>query len=77
MPITFVGSNTQDSGGALSLTFSIPGAAQADDLILVAVKQSENTGAQVWDDDGGGGRGYTRLAYNRPAARRSLCRGPC
>ena len=29
------------------------------------MKQSENTGAQVWDDDGGGGNGWTQQAYNR------------
>lgn len=62
---SFIGSNTQDSAGALSLTFTVPAATTTDDFILVFVKQSENTGAQVWDDDGGGTNGYTRIAYNR------------
>lgn len=65
MAISHVGSNTQDSGGAQSLTFTVPAATTTDDLILVFVKQSENTGQQTWDDDGGGGNGYTRAAYNR------------
>ncbi len=70
MAISHVGSNTQDSGGAQSLTFTVPGATTTDDLILVFVKQSENTGAQVWDDDGGGGNGYTQIAYNRTTSGR-------
>lgn len=65
MAINFIASNTQDQGGANALTFSIPGAATSGDLLLVAVKQSENTTGREWDDNGGGGRGYTRLAYNR------------
>lgn len=65
MAITFVGSNTQDTAGGLSLTFGIPGAAQSGDFMLAAVKQSENTTGREWDDDGGGGNGWTRLAYNR------------
>ena len=65
MAISHIGSNTQDSGGAQSLTFTVPAAATTDDLILVCGKQSENTGQQIWDDDGGGGNGYTRAAYNR------------
>lgn len=65
MAITFVGSNTQDSAGALSLTFTIPAGATTDDFMVAFVKQSENTGQQTWDDDGGGGNGWTRLAYNR------------
>ncbi len=62
---SFVGSNTQDSAGALSLTFTVPAATTTDDFILVFVKQSENTTQRIWDDDGGGGNGYTRIAYNR------------
>ena len=65
MAISFIDSNVQDSGGALSLTFTVPAAAQAGDLILVFVKQSENTSERIWDDDGGGGNGYTREQYNR------------
>lgn len=66
MAISFIGSNVQDSAGALSLTFAFGGISyQADDFAIVLVKQSENTGQQIWDDDGGGGNGWTRLAYNR------------
>jgi hypothetical protein len=65
MAITYVAGNTQDSAGALSLTFTIPAGATTDDLMIAFVKQSENTGQQTWDDDGGGGNGWTRLAYNR------------
>lgn len=65
MAITFVDVNTQDAAAAQSLTFTIPASAQSDDLMIAFVKQSENTGQQTWDDDGGGGNGWTRLAYNR------------
>jgi len=56
---------TQDSAGAQSLTFTIPGGASSGDFMLVMVKQSENTAQQIWDDDGGGGNGWTRLDYHR------------
>ena len=65
MAISFVDVNTQDQAGAQSLTFTIPAGAQADDFMVAFVKQSENTGQQTWDDDGGGGNGWTQLAYNR------------
>lgn len=58
MEISFIGSNTQDSGGAQSLTLTIPAGASQNDFMVAFVKQSENTGAQVWDDDGGGGNGW-------------------
>lgn len=70
MAISHVGSNTQDSAGATTLTFTVPAATTTDDLILVFVKQSENTGQQIWDDDGGGGNGYTRAQYNRTTSGR-------
>jgi len=65
MAITFIGSNTQDTGSGLSLTMPIPAGAQQDDFMVCFVKQSENTTQREWDDDGGGGNGWTRLAYNR------------
>ena len=65
MAITFVDSTTQDSAGALALTFTIPAGATTNDFMVAFVKQSENTGQQTWDDDGGGGNGWTQLAYNR------------
>jgi len=60
-----IGSNTQDSASGLSLTFTVPAATTTGDFILVEVKQSANTTAQIWDNDGGGGNGYTRASYNR------------
>ena len=65
MAITFVDSDTVDQAGAQSLSFTIPAGAQADDFMVAFVKQSENTGQQTWDDDGGGGNGWIRHAYNR------------
>lgn len=65
MAITFVGSNIQDTGAGNALAFTIPAAAQAGDFMIAFVKQSENTTGREWDDDGGGGNGWTRLAYNR------------
>ncbi len=70
MAISHIASNTQDSGAALSLTFTVPASTTTDDLILVMVKQSENTTQRIWDDDGGGGNGYTRLVYNRTTSGR-------
>ena len=70
MAITFIASNVQDTGAGLSLTFSVPATAQADDFMLAFVKQSENTTGREWDDDGGGGNGWTRLAYNRTTSGR-------
>jgi hypothetical protein len=63
--ISYVDKDSQDSAGAQSLTFTIPAGATTDDFMVAFVKQSENTGAQIWDDDGGGGNGWTREAYNR------------
>lgn len=65
----FIGSNTQDSAGAQSLTFTLP-THTTDDLLVAFVKQSENTGQQTWDDDGGGGNGWTREVYNRTTSGR-------
>lgn len=67
-----IGSNTQDSAGALSLTFVIPAATTTDDLMICFVKQSENTSAQIWDDDGGGSNGWTREIYNRTTSGRDM-----
>ncbi len=65
MAITYIDGNTVDQAGALSLTLPIPGGATTDDFLVAFVKQSENTTGREWDDDGGGGNGWTRLAYNR------------
>ena len=72
MAITHVGSNTQDAAGALSLTFTIPGGAALGDFMICFVKQSENTTGREWDDDGGGGNGWIRLAYNRTTGGRDM-----
>lgn len=62
---SFIDSNTQDTNSGFSLTFTIPGGATTGDFMLVFVKQSENTSQRTWDNDGGGGNGWTREAYNR------------
>ncbi len=62
----FVGSDTQDKAGGLDLTFNLSTAgAGSGDFMICFVKQCENTTQRTWDDDGGGGNGYTRAAYNR------------
>jgi hypothetical protein len=68
----FIGTNTQDEAGAYNLTFSIDPSAQAGDLLLAVVKQSENTSGRTWDDDGGGGNGWIRIAYNRTTGGRDM-----
>jgi len=70
MAISFIGKDTQDSAGALSLTFTIHASAQTDDLMIAFVKQSENTSQRNWDDDGGGGNGWTQLVRNRSTSGR-------
>ncbi len=65
MTVSYIGGDTVTSAGAQSLTMTIPAGATTDDLMIAFMKQSENTGAQVWDDDGGGGNGWTREDYNR------------
>lgn len=62
----FIDSQTQDSAGATTITFDMSTITHTtDDFLIAFVKQSENTGQQTWDDDGGGGNGWTRIAYNR------------
>lgn len=66
MTISHVGTETVDQAGALSLTPNLNGIAfNAGDFAICFVKQSENTSARIWDDDGGGGNGWTQEAYNR------------
>ena len=66
MPVTFIDSQTRDLAGGLAITFDMSTITHAtDDFLIAFVKQSENTTQRVWDDDGGGGNGWTRLAYNR------------
>jgi hypothetical protein len=65
MAVSFIDVDTLDFAGAQSLSFTIPAGAITDDFMIAFVKQSENTGQQTWDDDGGGGNGWTREVYNR------------
>lgn len=68
---SFIDSQTQDSAGALSLTFDMSTITHTtDDLLIAFVKQSENTAQRIWDDDGGGGNGWTRAVYNRTTSGR-------
>lgn len=71
MAVTHISSNTQDSASALSLTFTVP-THTTDDLLICFVKQSENTSQRTWDDDGGGGNGWTREVYNRTTGGRDM-----
>ena len=62
----YIDGQTQDSAGATTITFDMSTITHTtDDLMIAFVKQSENTAQQIWDDDGGGGEGWTRAAYNR------------
>lgn len=60
------------TGASLSsITFTMSGITHTtDDFLIAFVKESNNAGAQVWDDDGGGGNGWTREAYNRTTSGR-------
>lgn len=67
----YIDGQTQDSAGATTITFDMTTITHTtDDLMIAFVKQSENTGQQIWDDDGGGGNGWTRIAYNRTTSGR-------
>ncbi len=67
----FIDSQTQDSAGALSITFTMSTITHTtDDLLVAFVKQSENTTGREWDDDGGGSNGWTRAVYNRTTSGR-------
>ena len=69
----FVDSQTQDSAAAQSLTFDMSTITHStDDFMLAFVKQSENTGAQLWDDDGAGGNGWTLQVQNRTTGGRDM-----
>lgn len=73
MAITFVDSYWSGhivNGSNIPMT--IPASAQAGDVMIAYCHQSENTAAGVWDDDGGGGNGWTRLAYNRTTGGRDI-----
>jgi len=63
---SYIDGQTQDAAGALSLTFTMSTITHTTgDLLIAFVKQSENTTQRTWDDDGGGGNGWTRAVYNR------------
>ncbi len=62
---TYVDGDVQYSLTAKSVSLTIPAGASEGDLILVFVKQSLNANAELWDDDGGGGNGYTLYEQHR------------
>ncbi len=74
MAITFVDSwysghmNSTDD----SITMTIPAGAQADDIMIAYCHESNNADQEFWDDDGGGGNGWTQLAYHRTTGGRDL-----
>ncbi len=55
-----------------SITMTIPGGAQADDVMIAYCHESNNADQETWDDDGGGGEGWTRIAYDRTTGGRDL-----
>lgn len=63
---SFIDSQTQDEASALDMTFDMSTITHAaDDLMIVCVKQCENTSERLWDDDGGGGNGWTLNQQHR------------
>ncbi len=54
------------------IAMTIPGGAQADDVMIAYCHQSENTDQQNWDDDGGGGNGWTQLRDDRTTGGRDM-----
>jgi len=71
MAISYVGANTTThTTNQTALSFTIPGGAGSGDLMIAVCYQSSNTAAGIWDDDGGGGNGWTRAAYYRDTSGR-------
>lgn len=71
MAITYIGAGSWDEGTNLtSVTPTINGSAQENDFMIAYCHNSQNAAAKTWDDDGGGGNGWTRLDYNRTTSGR-------
>lgn len=69
----YQGGDVQTSSAAQSLTMSISASgATTGDLMIAFMHQSENTGEQLWDDDGGGGNGWTLEVQNRTTSGRDM-----
>ena len=62
MAIAFVDASLGTNYGS-SLTITLPTYAE-DDLLLAFVGRGQNDPQDTWDDDGGGGNGWTRLVSN-------------
>lgn len=62
--VAFVDHDTVTSTSASSCAMTIPAGAGTGDLMIAFTFYSENATAEVWDDDGGGGQGWTQLDYN-------------
>lgn len=68
---SYIDGQTRDHAAALSITFDMSTITHTtDDFLIAFVKQSENTTQRTWDDDGGGGNGWTQIAYNRTTSGR-------
>jgi len=61
--ITLVATSSASSASVTSCSPSIPAGAQSGDLMLVFGNSSINNVQDIWDDDGGGGNGWTQLDY--------------
>lgn len=68
---THISSTTKDFQSAAALTFTL-GTHIAGDLMIAFVKQSNNVNAELWDDDGGGGNGWTLDQQHRTTGGRDM-----
>lgn len=64
MTITFVNSTVVMTSGGASLTPAIPTGAQSGDLMVAICFRGGNGASETWDDNGGGGNGWTALSPN-------------
>jgi len=64
MAIVFVDSTATSDAAAQAITGSIPTGTTTDDFMVSMPARADNIAESTWDDDGGGGNGWTKLIQN-------------
>jgi hypothetical protein len=69
--ITYIDGSATVEYASSSITLTLP-THEEDDLLLAFVSHGQNQAAQTWDDDGGGGNGWTLLIQNFTSDERNI-----
>ena len=69
---SYIGGYSTNNASATAITLNIHASATTGDLMIATVMSSENTNARLWDDDGGGGNGWTLHSQNRSTGGRDM-----